>query len=112
MKPSTKNKAKGTFHEVKGKVKEKVGRATNNPDLEAEGQVEQIGGRSKRKSAKWRKSSEHSGDGSAWSPAEALHSHSANDTKAGDRTTSRRFNPYVRRIGLCDTVLRRLPQRS
>jgi uncharacterized protein YjbJ (UPF0337 family) len=37
MKKSTEDKAKGTFHEVKGKVKEKVGRATNNPDLEAEG---------------------------------------------------------------------------
>ena len=37
MKQSTKDTAKGKFHEVKGKVKEKVGRATNNPDLEAEG---------------------------------------------------------------------------
>jgi uncharacterized protein YjbJ (UPF0337 family) len=45
MKPSTKDKAKGEFHEVKGKAKEKVGRATNNPDLEAEGQVEKIGGK-------------------------------------------------------------------
>ena len=33
MKQSTKDKARGTFHEVKGKAKEKVGRATNNPDL-------------------------------------------------------------------------------
>jgi len=49
MKQSTKDKAKGTFHEVKGKVKEKVGRATNNPDLEAEGQVEQIGGKVQKK---------------------------------------------------------------
>jgi uncharacterized protein YjbJ (UPF0337 family) len=40
---------KGKFHEVKGKVKEKVGRATNNPDLEAEGQVEKIGGKVQRK---------------------------------------------------------------
>jgi uncharacterized protein YjbJ (UPF0337 family) len=45
MKRSTKDKTKGKFHEVKGKVKEKVGRATNNPDLEAEGQVERIGGK-------------------------------------------------------------------
>jgi uncharacterized protein YjbJ (UPF0337 family) len=44
MNQSTKDEAKGTFHEVKGKVKEKVGRATNNPDLEAEGQDEKIGG--------------------------------------------------------------------
>jgi uncharacterized protein YjbJ (UPF0337 family) len=49
MKPSTKDKAKGKFHEVKGKVKEKVGRATNNPDLEAEGQGEKIGGKIQNK---------------------------------------------------------------
>jgi uncharacterized protein YjbJ (UPF0337 family) len=49
MKPSTKDKAQGTFHEVKGKVKEKIGRATNNPDLEAEGQVEKIVGKVQKK---------------------------------------------------------------
>ena len=49
MKQSTKDKAKGKFHEVKGKVKEKIGRATNNPDLEAEGQVEKIGGKVQKK---------------------------------------------------------------
>jgi len=49
MKQSTKDKANGKFHEVKGKVKEKVGRATNNPDLEAEGQVEKIGGKVQKK---------------------------------------------------------------
>jgi uncharacterized protein YjbJ (UPF0337 family) len=49
MKPSTNDKAQGTFHEVKGKVKEKVGRATNNPDLEAEGQVEKIAGKVQKK---------------------------------------------------------------
>jgi uncharacterized protein YjbJ (UPF0337 family) len=49
MKPSTKDTAKGAFHEVKGKVKEKVGRATNNPDLEAEGQIERIGGKIQKK---------------------------------------------------------------
>ena len=49
MKQSTKNKAKGKFHEVKGKVKEKVGRATNNPNLEAEGQGEKIGGKVQKK---------------------------------------------------------------
>ena len=63
MKPSTKDKAKGKFHEVKGKVKEKVGRATNKPDLEAEGQGEKIGERSKRKSPRWRKFSENSAYG-------------------------------------------------
>ena len=49
MKQSTKDKAQGTFHEVKGKVKEKVGRATNNPDLEAEGRVEKISGKVQKK---------------------------------------------------------------
>jgi uncharacterized protein YjbJ (UPF0337 family) len=36
-------------HEVKGKIKEKVGRLTNNPDLEAEGQGEKIGGKVQKK---------------------------------------------------------------
>jgi uncharacterized protein YjbJ (UPF0337 family) len=49
MKRSTKDKARGKFHEVKGRVKEKVGRATNNPDLEAKGQVEKIGGKVQKK---------------------------------------------------------------
>jgi uncharacterized protein YjbJ (UPF0337 family) len=49
MKQSAKDKAKGKFHEVKGEVKEKVGRATNNPDLETEGQVEKIGGKVQKK---------------------------------------------------------------
>ena len=49
MKQSTKDKAKGKFHEVKGKVKETVGRATNNPDLEAEGLGEKIGGKVQKK---------------------------------------------------------------
>jgi uncharacterized protein YjbJ (UPF0337 family) len=49
MKESTKDKAEGKFHEVKGQVKEKVGQATNNPDLEAEGRVEKIGGKIQEK---------------------------------------------------------------
>lgn len=49
MKQSIKDKAKGTFHEVKGKVKEKVGRATNNPDVEAEGIGEKIAGKIQKK---------------------------------------------------------------
>jgi uncharacterized protein YjbJ (UPF0337 family) len=39
--------AASTLHQVKGTVKT-VGRATNNPDLEAEGQAEKIGGSSKK----------------------------------------------------------------
>jgi uncharacterized protein YjbJ (UPF0337 family) len=34
---------------VKVKVKENVDRATNNPDLEIEGQVEKIGGKIQKK---------------------------------------------------------------
>jgi len=49
MKKSTKDKAKGKFHEVKGTVKEKVGRATNNPDLEAKGIVEKVAGKVQKK---------------------------------------------------------------
>jgi uncharacterized protein YjbJ (UPF0337 family) len=49
MKPSTKDKAEGKFHQVKGKVKEKVGKLTNNPDLEAEGRDEKRGGKVQRK---------------------------------------------------------------
>jgi uncharacterized protein YjbJ (UPF0337 family) len=49
MKPSTKDQAKGKFHEVKGKVKEKTGRATNDPNLEAEGQDEKVAGKVQKK---------------------------------------------------------------
>jgi len=49
MKRSTKDKAKGKFHEVKGKVKEKLGRATRNTNLEAEGAGEQLSGRLQKK---------------------------------------------------------------
>jgi uncharacterized protein YjbJ (UPF0337 family) len=34
---------------MKGKVKEKVGHLTNNPDLEAEGQDEKVGGKVQKK---------------------------------------------------------------
>ncbi len=44
MKPSTTDQVQGKFHEVKGKAKQKVGQVTNNPNLEAEGQAEKIGG--------------------------------------------------------------------
>jgi uncharacterized protein YjbJ (UPF0337 family) len=49
MKNSTKDQAQGKFHEVKGKVKEKLGRATNNPNQEAEGQDEKVGGTIQKK---------------------------------------------------------------
>ena len=49
MKDSTKDKIEGTAHEVKGAVKEKLGHATNNPDLEAEGKGEKVGGKVQKK---------------------------------------------------------------
>jgi uncharacterized protein YjbJ (UPF0337 family) len=49
MKPSTKDNVKGTFHEVKGKVKEKTGQVTNNPRLEAEGKAENTAGKVEKK---------------------------------------------------------------
>ena len=49
MNSSTKDEIRGTFHEVKGKVKEKTGQATNNPDLEAEGQQENLAGKVQKK---------------------------------------------------------------
>jgi uncharacterized protein YjbJ (UPF0337 family) len=49
MKDSTKNKVEGHVHELKGKVKEKVGHATNNPELESEGMDEKLGGKIQKK---------------------------------------------------------------
>jgi len=49
MKPSTKDQITGKLHELKGKAKEKAGQATNNPDLEAEGQAEGIAGKVQNK---------------------------------------------------------------
>jgi uncharacterized protein YjbJ (UPF0337 family) len=49
MKDSTKDKIEGTAHEVKGAVKEKLGHATNNPDLEAEGKGEKVGAKVQKK---------------------------------------------------------------
>jgi uncharacterized protein YjbJ (UPF0337 family) len=49
MKNSSKDQAEGKFHEVKGKVKEKVGRATNNPNLVEEGQDESVAGKVQKK---------------------------------------------------------------
>ena len=49
MKPSTKDEISGKIHEVKGKIKEKVGQLTNDPDLEGEGIGEQIAGKVQKK---------------------------------------------------------------
>ena len=49
MKASRKDDVAGKIHEVKGTVKEKVGKLTNNPDLEAEGAVEKVAGKVQKK---------------------------------------------------------------
>ena len=49
MKPSTEDEIAGKVHEVKGKIKEKVRQLTNDPDLEAEGIGEKIGGKVQKK---------------------------------------------------------------
>jgi uncharacterized protein YjbJ (UPF0337 family) len=49
MKPSIKNEIAGRIHEVKGKIKEKAGQMTNDPDLEGKGIAEQIAGKVQNK---------------------------------------------------------------
>ncbi|MGA7560099.1 MAG: CsbD family protein [Terriglobales bacterium] len=45
MKPSTQDRTEGKIHEVKGKIKEEVGKATNDPDLEVAGNAEKNAGK-------------------------------------------------------------------
>jgi uncharacterized protein YjbJ (UPF0337 family) len=49
MKQSTTDTTEGKIHEVKGKIKEKVGQLTNDPDLEGEGIGEKIAGKIQKK---------------------------------------------------------------
>ena len=49
MKPSTKNEIEGKVHEVKGKIKEKIGHLTSNPSLQGEGISEKIAGKAQQK---------------------------------------------------------------
>jgi len=49
MKPSSKDEIAGKIHEVKGAVKEKVGKLTKDPDLETDGKVEKVAGRVQKK---------------------------------------------------------------
>jgi uncharacterized protein YjbJ (UPF0337 family) len=51
MNPSTNDQINGAIHQVKGAVKEAAGRAANDPDLEAEGSAERIGGKILKKIA-------------------------------------------------------------
>ena len=45
MKASTKDRVKGTLHELKGKAKATAGRLTNNRKLTAKGQAENWAGK-------------------------------------------------------------------
>jgi uncharacterized protein YjbJ (UPF0337 family) len=49
MKSSTKDRLKGTFGEAKGKLKEKAGGATRDPDMQDRGTAEKVGGKVQRK---------------------------------------------------------------
>ena len=49
MKPSTKDQVGGSLHDLKGQLMEKAGKLTNDPDLEAEGQAEKVGGKVQKK---------------------------------------------------------------
>jgi uncharacterized protein YjbJ (UPF0337 family) len=44
MKPSTEDEARGTLHEVKGTIEEKIGKLTNDADLEISGKAEKQAG--------------------------------------------------------------------
>ena len=49
MKSSTKDQAEGTFHQIKGKIKEIAGELSDNPKLEAAGTYEKISGKVQKK---------------------------------------------------------------
>ncbi len=55
MKSSTKDQAEGTFHELKGKVKEVAGKLSDNPKLKAEGTGERIAGKVQGKFGQFKK---------------------------------------------------------
>lgn len=49
MKSSKKDKAEGTLHKVKGKIKEVVGSTIGDSDLEAQGKEENLAGKVQKK---------------------------------------------------------------
>ena len=49
MKSGTQDQAEGTFHKIKGKVKEIAGELSDNKELEAEGTGEKIAGKVQEK---------------------------------------------------------------
>lgn len=55
MKSSAQDKAEGTFHKVKGKVKEIAGKLSDNSKLENEGTDEKTAGKMQEKVGKVKK---------------------------------------------------------
>ena len=49
MRSSTKDKVEGKAREISGKIKEKTGRATNNPDMMDRGTAEKATGKIQKK---------------------------------------------------------------
>jgi uncharacterized protein YjbJ (UPF0337 family) len=45
LKPSTQDRTEGKLHEIKVKIKEEVGKATNDPELEVSGNAEKNAGK-------------------------------------------------------------------
>jgi uncharacterized protein YjbJ (UPF0337 family) len=49
MESSKKDQIEGTYHEVKGKLKEEVGQIVHSSDLESEGKSENLAGKVQKK---------------------------------------------------------------
>jgi uncharacterized protein YjbJ (UPF0337 family) len=49
MKSSTRDNAEGKWHKAKGKIKQVLGKAVGNRNLEAEGKAENFGGKVQEK---------------------------------------------------------------
>jgi uncharacterized protein YjbJ (UPF0337 family) len=55
VKSSTRDRAEGTFHELKGTAKEIAGKVTGNPRLKTEGTGEKIAGKVQEKIGNFKK---------------------------------------------------------
>jgi uncharacterized protein YjbJ (UPF0337 family) len=55
MKPSTKDQIAGSLDQMKGALRDKIGRATNNPTLSAKGQVQNLRGKMQQKAGQIRR---------------------------------------------------------
>ena len=49
MKSSTQDKVEGKLHQIKGSLKETVGKVTQNSELEVKGKIEKAGGKVQEK---------------------------------------------------------------